>query len=313
MYFPYFRGKQNELITVRESAQRLTDAGFVPIIEPVKESLSGFKRALDAVVEVGGEIVVIVNPRHGDHTANAGAIRSMLLENFAEDSEVTVGILLTEDISIADSVALIDQFSAKRITLVHDGFSEARGLVERLGDQFVEIRHVFLEDSCPRLYRRHFQGAPRILIRDGFQRRTNREHPVVEIFSDLHAAFGEENMDGFGDFLVVGNDFFESGGPAFSVAIHLTFIDSEKDNQMFVYHFKSDRFDTPTDPGGKFLEALNKLALEVNRPQTQVFRSSAVEEFLALHERQHFPGLGYVKKLSMTHHIETLAQYFLDR
>src|SRR5882724_9497324 len=214
MYFPYFRGKQNELITVRESAQRLTDAGFVPIIEPVKESLSGFKRALDAVVEVGGEIVVIVNPRHGDHTANAGAIRSMLLENF------------TEDISIADSVALIDQCSAKRITLVHDGFSEARGLVERLGDQFVEIRHVFLEDSCPRLYRRHFQGAPRILIRDGFQRRTNREHPVVEIFSDLHATFGEANMDGFGDFLVVGNDFFESGGPAFSVAIHLTFIDS---------------------------------------------------------------------------------------
>jgi hypothetical protein len=29
-----------------------------------------------------------------------------------------------------------------------------------------------------------------------------------------------------------------------------------------------------------------------------------------LYEQGHFPGLGYVKKLSMNHHIETLARYF---
>jgi hypothetical protein len=30
-----------------------------------------------------------------------------------------------------------------------------------------------------------------------------------------------------------------------------------------------------------------------------------------LHADGHFPGLGYVKKLSMSHHIETLAHYFV--
>jgi hypothetical protein len=39
--------------------------------------------------------------------------------------------------------------------------------------------------------------------------------------------------------------------------------------------------------------------------------SDAVEEFRWLHEKRHFPGLGYVKKLSMNHHIETLADYRL--
>ena len=42
----------------------------------------------------------------------------------------------------------------------------------------------------------------------------------------------------------------------------------------------------------------------------KVDNTSAIEEFRYLHERQHYPGLGYVKKLSMKHHIETLAAYF---
>ena len=30
-------------------------------------------------------------------------------------------------------------------------------------------------------------------------------------------------MDGFGDFLIVGDDYSDTGGPAYAVAIHLTF------------------------------------------------------------------------------------------
>jgi hypothetical protein len=37
--------------------------------------------------------------------------------------------------------------------------------------------------------------------------------------------------------------------------------------------------------------------------------TSAVKEFRDLHAKGHFPGLGYVKKLSMNHHIETLADF----
>jgi hypothetical protein len=49
MYHPYFRGKQYELITVREMAPVMKAAGFRPVIEPVKEGLNGLHRALKTV------------------------------------------------------------------------------------------------------------------------------------------------------------------------------------------------------------------------------------------------------------------------
>jgi hypothetical protein len=94
------------------------------------------------------------------------------------------------------------------------------------------------------------------------------------------------------------------------VAIHLTFIDSEQDDAMQIYHFVSDSQDTPKDPAGKFAEALAKMIQKIDMPGSKVLQTAAVAEFRTLHKQGHFPGLGYVKKLSMNHHIETLASYF---
>ena len=120
-------------------------------------------------------------------------------------------------------------------------------------------------------------------------------------------------MDGFGDFLIVGDDYSDAGGPAYAVCIHLTYIDNTRDDEMYMHHFKSDRQDTPTDPAGKFAEALEKLVKEVTQTNTKVAKTAAVEGFIRLHDQRHFPGLGYVKKLSMQHHIEVLARYFAPR
>ena len=119
-------------------------------------------------------------------------------------------------------------------------------------------------------------------------------------------------MDGFGDFLIVGDDYSESGGPAYAVAIHLTFIDPDNDDVMYIYHFVSDTNDTPTDPAGKFAQALKKLINKLESERSNLYETSAIKEFRDLHAKEHFPGLGYVKKLSMKHHIETLAQYLAE-
>jgi hypothetical protein len=62
MYHPYFRGKQFELITIRETAELLAKKNFVPVIEPVRESLGGLKKTLSTVCDAGGRAIVIVNP-----------------------------------------------------------------------------------------------------------------------------------------------------------------------------------------------------------------------------------------------------------
>lgn len=309
MYYPYFRGKQYDLITVRENAKLLAESKIIPIIEPVKEALSGLNRAIDAVIDANGKLILIVNPQNGDHASNSRAIHELLQEKLEAYDGISCGILLTESMSFAEIDDICGEYESCDVTFIHAGFTDAKLLSESLGRKFPEATHVFFEEYCGKLYRKHFSSSNRVLLRDGFQRRANRLHPPVEFFSDLHITYPDEGMDGFGDFLIVGDDYSETGGPAYAVAIHLTFIDSERDDEMHIHHFKSIRYDTPTDPAGKFSEATQKLIDELARADCKILETNAVKEFKSLHARGHFPGLGYVKKLSMQHHIETLAEY----
>ena len=61
MYYPYFRGKQYDLITICENAELLAKANFVPLIEPVKEMLNGLIRAIDAVLAANGLVTCAVS------------------------------------------------------------------------------------------------------------------------------------------------------------------------------------------------------------------------------------------------------------
>lgn len=310
MYFPYFRGKQYELVTVRENAERLARAGFTPIIEPVRDALGGLDRALTAMCAAQGQAVVIVNPRYGSFREDGEAISSLLRERYAGRG-IAAGVLLTETTTLEEIVATCEQHLEQQISLVHAGFSHGRELAALLAERGWVFRHFFVSSDDNLLYRRHFRDGLKVRIRDGFnKRRRNVDYPDVEKFSELHATFNHTGLNGFGDFLTVGDDYVEGGGPAYSVAIHLTFVDEDEDQAMFVYHFKSQQSDTPGDPGAKFAEALQLLHDEIDRPNSKVYETNAIAEFRSLHNRGHFPGLGYVKKLSMQHHIETMAHFF---
>jgi hypothetical protein len=203
-----------------------------------------------------------------------------------------------------------EQHKDQSPAFVHDGFTEAKLLVDKLGKLDKKDVHIFFEESCGKLYQRHFTGSTKILLRDGFERMRNRDYDFVAPFSDLHITYREEGVDGFGDFLIVGNADSESGGPAYAIAIHITYIDPDQDDSMWIYHFKSKRQDSPTDPAGKFAEAFASMIRELDKPKSKILETTAIKEFRMLHERGHFPGLGHVKKLSMNHHIETLASFF---
>jgi len=311
MYHPYFRGKQFELITIRETAALMAGAGFVPIIEPVKESLGGLEKTLKAICDAGGRAIVVVNPFHGDHQEDGANITKLLQTGYIGNDAISAGILLRADTSLASAIATYGEHNDHNPTFVHAGFTAQKGLADYLGVGLPASHHVFIEEQANTLYRKHFDGSSRVLVRDGFKRLKNSEYAKIpfEEFSELHLTYGDMNMVGFGDFLTVGDSYSEGGGPAYAVAIHLTFIDPTKDDVMFVYHFVSTTNDTPTDPAGKFAQALKKLIDKLNTGNAKLLETGAIQEFRELHAKGHFPGLGYVKKLSMKHHIETLADY----
>lgn len=312
MYFPYFRGKQNELILLRDNAALFSDSKFTPIIEPVKTNLSTIKRALSALIEVKAEFVLVVNPKCGDLRDSTLVIDELLKDSLADYQGVKLGYILDEDTELDDFIGFAADYPENKIALIHYGYSHGRILGETVASLKNVALHVFIEEHAHKRYRKNFNsGIDRVLIRDGFHRRSNREHPPLEHFSELHIMFSEEGMNGFGDFLITGDEYSESGGPAYAVAIHLTFLDSDDEDDMFIKHYVSDRTNTPADPGGKFLEALRKLIHDIG-VNKKIFRSQAVREFESLNEKQHYPGLGSIKKLSMQHHVELLANFFYE-
>jgi hypothetical protein len=294
---------------VRDTAPLMAKAQFHPIIEPVRETLGSLEKALDALLLAGTKATVIVNPYYGDFS-NSGGPLTDLFRSRIDCSNISAGILLTKSVRPAEAVRLYDEHRIHNPVFIHAGFTEARKLAEKLGLQTKDQKHVFFEDLCGKLYQKHFRDAQRILLRDGFKKKRNADYDELELFSDLHVTYREEGVEGFGDFLIVGDDYTGTGGPAYAIAIHLTFIDSHAEDVMHIYHFVSERQNTPLDPAGKFAEALARMIKVIDLPNSQVFETSAVREFRQLHKDGHFPGLGYIKKLSMNHHIETLARFF---
>ena len=310
MYHPYLRGKQNELILLRENAKLLSDAGMIPIIEPVKKNLAPLEKAIESLAKENVPFILIVNPRNGDFKNDSLPLFSDLIDTTLKDYEqFCLGYIVDAQSSLIDVKSFLDDNTNRSIAFIHNGYPKAKEL-GLLVNQFDNVKkHIFLDDQI--LYRRQFSkdGVKKVLVKDGFQKNRNKDYSEVEIFSELHLTYNELGMDGFGDFLIVGDEYSESGGPAYAVAIHLTYLN--EDEVMYIRHFVSDRNDTPTDPAGKFAEALSKLVVRVEQDEL-IYKSEAYKQYKDFHDRGHFPGLGYVKKLSMQHHIETLAKFLSE-
>ncbi len=314
MYYPYIRGKQFELIVMRDNAQFLAENNIHPIIEPVKNNFTALIRTMNALNKANAHFTLIVNPLAGQSPVKSESILKELIDSEFKDSpDFTIGYMLHAQSNIEVMVKVLKKHKNRDIAIIHHGFTDGKKVITALDTLNPIGKHIFIDGSAGKLYQRHFKkdGIDRILIRNGFKpQKKNSLYPPSEHFSDLHITFPDEGMDGFGDYLIVGDEYTETGGPAYAVAIHLTYCDADDD--MFIHHFLSDQTDSPTDPGGKFLEALKKLIRAINEPNSHIYKSSAVDEYQELYKKQHYPGLGYVKKLSMQHHIELIAD-FLSR
>lgn len=67
MYYPYLRGRQFELIALREFALNHGDnSNVTPIIEPVKIKFNNMKLAIPKLIEGNVKFALILNPLVGE-------------------------------------------------------------------------------------------------------------------------------------------------------------------------------------------------------------------------------------------------------
>ena len=305
MYFPYFRGKQFELILLREQAEFLAINHQVPIIAPVRSNTKQLEKSIIALNDKFAQHIVIMNPSAGEHANDHSAICA-LLQSVPTNSSTITGIKLTYDLTEEQIQVLLNALPTESFALIHAGYQNYACLQAELSNrQLTPKFNVFLTNPG-RIYKNTF-ATNSVVIRDGFQLMRNRDYPPEEFFSDLHITYDRDGFDHFGDYLTIGEQYIEGGGPAYAVAIHLTYLKADDENTIWIKHYISDsNFDT-SDPANKAKEALDKLFVEQQYSSFPIPTTPALQELLNYQACNHFPGLGMLKKLSMWHHLCVMA------
>jgi hypothetical protein len=312
MYFPYLRGKQFELIAIRELAEMISNSGeIIPIIEPVKE-VSSYKKTFETLHQQNVEYCFILNARVGN--MNLGQTLRFL-SKFEGKGRIIYAFIIDNQTSIKKLRQFIKEeidLPKQRIAFIHrQPPADADNFEDLIKDVPVKYNIVF--ENFSRRYTRNLRyqysddNNNLVLMADRFQiKERNSDYRQVpdEFFSDDPLFYKEENYIGFSDFLTIGDGYSELGFTPHAVAIHLTY---PKNKEIWVRHFVSDTIDDDAKKvAEKTHEAMKKAADFISE---RGLNTLAAHEIQQMAEEENYRGLGYLKKLSIKHHIELIKDH----
>lgn len=303
MYFPYLRGRQFELIALRELVEKgVLSSRITPIIEPVKLS-STLIKTIETYGANSKQLAIITNPKVGSFNSDAKEeknqkLKESLSASLRENNKILFMHLLRAN---SKPEKFIDRHADNMGTICND--KDAIPVYETYFSE-TDVKYNLIPDESG--FRRKIRKN-RVLLEDKFNKR-ERNNDYIEIddepFSEDHLYYLEDGYVGFADYSVVGEEYNETGFAPYAVAIHIVYFDT--DDSLRVKHFVSDSNDDISDPAGKFQEALSKL---VAWNKGKHLDTVAMKEFVDLYHREAYPGLGTVKKLSIMHHLELIGRY----
>lgn len=301
MYFPYFRGRQYELLALKELASKnLITSSIIPVIEPVK-LIPALNNALTSFQAGSLPIALVVNPNVGDLT-DEPQILNQLLEKYASEPNVIPAILINE--SAEEGLTKLNNkgVSVDKIMTVLNS-----------PDSLKTYQALFHQPSkytlCP--YDRHIRRVVKensVLFENKFNKQIrNADYPEDEFFSNDHIDYLEDDYIGFGDYSIIGSDYIESGFAPYAVAIHIVYF--AEDDSLRIRHFISDSNDDISDVAGKFYEAVQKLYNWYTKGHQENQLTAGLQTLLDHYSFKTYPGLPTLKKLSIMHHLELMNRY----
>lgn len=311
MYYPYLRGKQYELLALREFCSTGNNKRVWPVIEPVRNPTTntGLGRTLRELVERSCGFTLVTNPTEGELAGVADA-PAIILQYLADvemsPADLRLAILL-DGVTMGDAAAQIRSaplWAQSEIDLIFlestPNEADLRRLVKDLNVNLIFAS----EKSVARRYAGVFEGGPLqvVKLKDPFPTREVNVQYVgapETVFTDDFRYYREDGYRGFSDYLTIGSRYREGGSAPKAVIIHLTY-PTEDEGAVMIRHFASDSNDDTSDTGGKFLEAVAHLVAFVDEEQLDNPALAAFRNYLS---DERFPGLGMVKKLSILNHL----------
>jgi hypothetical protein len=311
MYYPYLRGKQFELIALKEATLKIQhfNTKTSPIIEPVKENNS-LEKCLVELANKNINFTVIINPIEGDLKLKTRHILGILNTHLTDYNNFQIGVIINNKTKHSIICNEIKKFAPNnnKLSLLHfESLENIEDILKIYDTEFNIINNIIYLGTTTKRYHRNFKSNTLVEIDDYFQsKEKNKDYLNVKEseFSEENLFFKSEGYKGFGDFLTIGIKFSEGVFLPFAIAIYITFI---KNKKLRIRHFVSDSNIDTSDIAGKFAEALQKLVDWCNANKV---KSIAIGEFNILHNTGHFPGLGTIKKLSILNHFEQVIKSF---
>lgn len=322
MYFPYFRGRQNELLCLRELLDEdKINKKIIPIIEPVKYS-STFFSTISNFIEKNREIIIVVNPKVGAFYNEYSEMREKIIEeedvikrekmqknldnyhNIWETKDLLKAYILDDDIY---RKIISDDIDINNITIINcdkgnyhlyeenaDKLYGKYNIIPKGGD-YEDI----IEDNI-------------IVLEDGFNKAKRNLDYIKkpdELFSRNHLIYRKRGFDGFSDYSIVGNEFEEAGFAPLAIAIHIMYFGVR--GELRVHHFVSESNETLSDPARKFEEAMT--ALLKWEDFDSIPKTMGLNKLIECYNIGKFPGLGVIKQYSLMHHMQMMSDYLEDK
>lgn len=314
MYFPYLRGRQFELLALRDFAiGNQCKENVVPIIEPVKQQFGGLNTAITTMLDNRLLFAMILNPNDGDfkhpnvHNDILGGLTSLvnihdgwipaylykrnanvLLNHIVLNNLQQVMIILPNGADVNDE-EFMEFLRNERVAYIvngNNGNRSTRARLLRLNKQLISLEDRFKSKA----------------------RNADYADPDDEFFSDDFAYYNADGLYGFSDYTTLTKDFIEGGMMPYAIAIHLTY--QKADDQIFVHHFVSDNNYDQSNVRGKFHEAAIKIAPFYGN---SIAHTTSVDELIEKASQEDgYPGLGYIKKLSILNHLELINGILSD-
>lgn len=307
MYFPYLRGRQFELIALRELLENNRIGNkIIPVIEPIKPT-STLAKTLSIYSKKEHLHAVVMNPEVGNFSVTIkekSAENDPVAEEIYED--VKSDYFIKAFIMKQSAVKTLRQREDKEKFMIVNPSRDCLDDFLKIYDG-IEPQYTLLPDD-----RTFSRKAPlsKVMFEDKFakaEKNADYSKKVDEFFSEDHLYFNGEGFRGFSDYSIVGSEYNESGFAPSAVAIHVVYFDKNK--VLRIHHFVSDSNIGVKDPAGKFGEALEKLLNWLE--DSDVPRTLGLQGFIDCYNEGKYPGLGTVKKYSIMHHLE-LMNMFLE-
>lgn len=313
MYFPYLRGRQYELIALRELiCNNLLGDSIIPLVEPVKLS-STLIDTIEKYTKKNHLISIIRYPAVGSFIKDMQDAK----EGTKQYDNKKKFCSLFDEKSVIKALIIKENSTNCLKYWVEKGVKKSDWLIIHNDHNFLSVYEQEFKSTSPQYvlipdksaFRRRIKRN-RVLLDDRFEKQNrNADYQGVtdEFFSDDHLYYKDDGFKGFSDYSVVGNEYLESGFAPYAVVIHIVYFAEKEDNILKIKHFVSDSNEDITNPAKKFYEAVRKLDNWCRSENIDL--TLGLKTFLEHYKRKTYPGLGSVKKLSIMHHLELMGKY----